>query len=309
MTYKFDETPDLGGVVSSIKPFCKLLKTMPVPTEKDIVGDFYDPKYPGLAGRKWSRLCGFTFKSNKNDQYFQFVFVPKLKGSFSRNQKALSGWYCWTLFSNDKDNKQVTSIAEMKKMFGFDVNKFVHSDLFDKYVSAFRLNIFYALNHQVQELIDSKQKAKENCNELLRHVKAVKDSVGKLLDVQQYVTADDVQSVDDSPDYAKGSAPKLGHAKIAYNADKTYDLRNLDKNVQNDELRKRAIDKIANALSLPKKDEPKDVPSKDDSSKETAKPHVKYDPSLKYKFGGGRTKKADSEIFDKYDDYDNDDFR
>jgi len=50
--------------------------------------------------------------------------------------------------------------------------------------------------------------------------------------------------------------------------------------------------------------------------KSTAKPstpkkkqYVKYDPSLKYKFGGGRTKKVDSEIFDKYDDYDNDDFR
>ena len=39
------------------------------------------------------------------------------------------------------------------------------------------------------------------------------------------------------------------------------------------------------------------------------KQYIHIDPSLKYKFGGGRTKKADSKIFDKYDDYDNDDFR
>ena len=43
---------------------------MDVPEEKYIVGDFEDfDKYPGLAGRKWSRLCGFTFKS-KNGGYF-----------------------------------------------------------------------------------------------------------------------------------------------------------------------------------------------------------------------------------------------
>ena len=107
MTYQFDDEETLGKAIESAKPFCKLTKKMDVPEEKYIVGDFEDfDKYPGLAGRKWSRLCGFTFKS-KNGEYFQFVYVPKLKGTLSRNQKALSGWYCWTLFSKDAANKQV----------------------------------------------------------------------------------------------------------------------------------------------------------------------------------------------------------
>ena len=70
MTYRFDDEEILGKAVQSVKPFCKLTKKMDVPEEKYIVGDFGDfEKYPGLAGRKWSRLCGFTFKS-KNGSYF-----------------------------------------------------------------------------------------------------------------------------------------------------------------------------------------------------------------------------------------------
>ena len=65
MQYVFDDEEDLGKAVKSFKAFSKLNKSMAVPTEKDIVGDFVDPyKYPGLAGRKWSRLCGFTFVAN-----------------------------------------------------------------------------------------------------------------------------------------------------------------------------------------------------------------------------------------------------
>ena len=70
MEYKFDNDPQLGGAVDGkVKPFCKLVKGMDVPQEKDIVGDFSSPDYPGLVGRKWSRLCGFTFKS-KDGQLF-----------------------------------------------------------------------------------------------------------------------------------------------------------------------------------------------------------------------------------------------
>lgn len=88
--YIFDEDPELGGVVNKMKPFNKLWSAMPRPTEKYVVGDFTDPNMPGLAGKKWSRLCGFTFKM-KNGSIFQFVFVPKLKGTMARNQRALSG--------------------------------------------------------------------------------------------------------------------------------------------------------------------------------------------------------------------------
>jgi len=72
MTFKFKDDPELGAVVSSIKPFCKLWKDMPVPTYDYIVGDFKNPMMHGLAGHKWSRLCGFTFTSNVNTKTPKF---------------------------------------------------------------------------------------------------------------------------------------------------------------------------------------------------------------------------------------------
>ena len=311
MTYQFDDEETLGKAIESAKPFCKLTKKMDVPEEKYIVGDFEDfDKYPGLVGRKWSRLCGFTFKS-KNGEYFQFVYVPKLKGTLSRNQKALSGWYCWTLFSKDAANKQVTSIEEMHRKFGFDINKFVHSDYFDKWVAVFKSNINYALDNQVKELLSRPENAFNDYKELVRYVQAVRDSIAKIDEVKQFVTPETKYDDRGAPDYAKGSAPKIGHAKIAYNADKTYDLRNTSQMSQEELKKKAAIEKIVQRLNA-KKDEPiEEQPGQQvvEPKMSKKKEYIRVDPSLKYKFGGGRTKKADSEIFDKYDDYDNDDFR
>lgn len=310
-TYKFDDEDSLGKAVQSVKPFCKLTKKMDMPDEKTIVGDFAQPeKYPGLAGKKWSRLCGFTFKA-KDGRLFQFVYVPKLKGTLSRNQKALSGWYCWSLSPQDKDNKEVTSISEMKSRYGFDINKFVHSDFFDKCIKLFKENISFALENQVKDLVAMPSDSFEDYQELVRHVNAVKDSMSKISDVKQFVTPETKQNDDDVPDYAKGAAPKVGHAKIAYNADKTYSLRNLGKQSQEDELARRAAKQIAQKLNAtPKEETPKATrePKKSQQPK-PQKQHVKFDPALKHKFGGGRARKSDAEIFDKYDDYDNDDFR
>lgn len=303
MAYQFYDEPSLGKVVLNVKPFSKLTKNMDVPQEKDIVGDFADPvRYPGLAGRKWSRLCGFTFKM-ANGQKFQFVYVPKLKGTLSRNQQALSGWYCWSLPSNDPDTKQVTSINDVKKRYGFDINKFVHSDVFDKYIALFKSNAMYTLDHQVKELLEMPKEKFNDYKELVRYVNAVKDSIAKMDDVKKVVMPDDFSTDDAKPDYAKGSAPKVGHAKIAYNADKTYDLRNDTKQSQQKELRRRVVDKIASQLSA--KDKPIDVQNPVSTTK---KQYIKFDPSLRNKTSNA-TVKTDSEIFDKYDDYDNDDYR
>ena len=305
MTYIFDEEDSLGKAVQDVKPFCKLTMNMDIPTEKQIVGDFADPvTYPGLAGRKWSRLCGFTFKSN-NGQYFQFVFVPKLKGTLSRNQKALSGWYCWTLFSKDADNKQVTSINEMQKKFGFDINKFVHSDLFDKYVDLFKKNLSYVAQNQLKTLLEQPQDSFQDYPELVRYVNAVKDSIAKIDEVKRYVTPQTKYNDSNAPSYAQGSAPKVGHAKIAYNADKTYDLRNDAKASQQKELKRRAVEKLIGKMNAEKNDSSEEKSSKDDTAKKT---FVKYDPSLKNRVDD-QAATSDDEIFDKYDDYDNDDFR
>ena len=304
MKYTFDNEPTLGKAVIQMRPFCKLTKKMDVPQEKDIVGDFADPaKYPGLAGRKWSKLCGFTFKAN-NGEIFQFVYVPKLKGSFSRNQMALSGWYCWTLPSNDINNKQVTSINDVRRRFNFDINKFVHSDVFDKYVKLFKDNVQYAIQNQIEELLSHPKDDFEDYRDLVRYVNAVKESIAKINDVKAFVTVDNASNDDMKPDYAKGSSPKVGHANIAYNADKTYDLRNDTQASQKKELRKRAISMIANKLS-------KNAAQKTKSQEEPQdrKQYIKFDSKIKDNFNSAKSTKSDDEIFDKYDYYDNDDFR
>ena len=79
-----------------------------------------------------------------------------------------------------------------------------------------------------------------------------------------------------------------------------------------EELKKKAaIEKIAQRLNAKKNEPIEEQPGQQVVEPEMPKKkeYIRADPSLKHKFGGGRTKKADSEIFDKYDDYDNDDFR
>ena len=225
--YIFDDEENLGKVVSGVKPFCKLNKKMDIPDWKDIVGDFNDKSKPGMVGKKFSRLCGFSFRpKDPSLPPFYIVYVPKLKGPLTRNNHGLHGWYCWMKLPND--DRSVVSIMGMNGKFKFDVNKFFHSDYFEKWLPIFKANIQYALNNQVQELINSMEGQDEQ-KELIRHVNAIKDSVGKMDEVQNYVSFDDKYDDEDVPDYAKGSAPKVRDAKIAYNANKTYALKDLDK--------------------------------------------------------------------------------
>lgn len=61
---------------------------------------------------------------------------------------------------------------------------------------------------------------------------AIKQSLGTIYDVQTIVTFDQQLKADAYAEgtYAADSLPKAGHAKVAYNADKTYGLVNLDSN-------------------------------------------------------------------------------
>ena len=126
------------------------------------------------------------------------------------------------------DDRSVVSIMGMKNKFKFDVDKFFHSDYFEKYLPIFKSNIQYALDHQVKELIEQLEGQDEQ-TELIRYVNAIKDSVGKIDEVQQIVTPETKYDDSNSPEYARGSSPDIGHSKLAYNADKTYVLKDLDK--------------------------------------------------------------------------------
>lgn len=244
MTIKFKDNPRLGNVVLDTKVFCKLTKNMPVPSFEYVVGDFNNPKMHGLAGHKWSRLCGFTFKSaiRTDNPIFQFVYVPKLPGPRTHTAQGLHGWYCWRYIAND--NRDVVSIEDMMHAYKFSINEFVHSDMFEKYVPMFVSNVQYALSHQVQELLD-KTTSPELRRQLMLTIKNIKGSLEHIYDVQTFVTYDDEYD-DKEGTYAVGSAPKAGHARIAYNADKTYGLKNLDKDQQAKDKSK--VEKLANEL-------------------------------------------------------------
>lgn len=299
----FKDTDGLGNVVKSIKPFCKLTKKMTTITPEYIIGDFNNPQMHGLAGHKWSRLCGFTFETSKSGtpySKFQFVYVPKLRGTITRNDKALSGWYCWEVVATDHRN--VRSIDYMKNKYGFDVTAFVHCDEFNKYIPIFISNINAALNGPVQNLLDSTTDASEK-QELTFYVNAIKTSINEIWQVQKVIAYDGGEKILVDPDDPQGKA------NLAYNADKNYGLRNLDKDAQKELELKR--NKLKAALKGIKPIQSKDtIPdNKDDIDHIEKSNKIKFDPSLKYKFGGGRTKKSDAEIFDKYDDYDNDDYQ
>ena len=234
-TIEFEKNPTLGGVVSAVKPFSMLTKNMQIPTYEYIVGDYTDAATPGLAGKKYSKLCGFTFTSSypkAPTQQFQIVYVPKLRNNYTRNQTALSGWYCWMIISGMLD-KSVVSLNDMMRKYHFDATLFFHSDLFEKWLPIFKQNIAYALAHQVKELVEQFTETNdERLNELVRYVNAVADSLNKIDEVKNIVMTD-VQK-DIAPTYARGAMPTKGQAKIAYNANKTYGLPDLDKRIRKD---------------------------------------------------------------------------
>lgn len=159
------------------------------------------------------------------------MYVPKLRGNLTRNDKGLHGWYCWKYIA--ADDRDVMSLDSMLNKYNFSVNKFVHSDVFDKYVPQFVANIRLALDNQVKELCEQTVNPSKR-KELEFYVKAVRTSLDDINNVKEIVSYDEYKqrhenNADDDPNfYAAFSDPKAGHAKVAYNADKTYGLKNLD---------------------------------------------------------------------------------
>lgn len=265
----FENDPQLGQVVSKSDVFCKLTQDFPpAPTPENeaklvpflynyVVGVFENPKFHGLAGHKWSRLCGFTFTSNinKENPVFQFVYVPKLRGNFTRNNAGLHGWYCWKYVA--VDNRVVMSIDNMMSTYKFNINRFVFSDMFDKYVAEFVKNISLALNGNVQKIYDllPNSTLKKNFD---FYFKAISTSLNDIYKVKEVVTYDEYwerhKDDDEKAQYVTAD-PKAGHVKIAYNADKTYKLKNLDAQRQADKQSQDAADQnSSNDVQTPQQD-------------------------------------------------------
>ena len=263
-TINFENDPQLGGVVSKADVFCKLTQDFPPAiTEENAskvvafmynytIGIFGNPKFHGLAGHKWSRLCGFTFTSNVNQKnpIFQFVYVPKLRGSYTRNDRALHGWYCWKYIA--VDDRIVMSIDDMMRTYKFNVNKFVFSDMFDTYVKEFVKNVRLALDGTMQKVYDLLPSVALK-NNFDFYLKAISTSLNDIRKVKEFVSFEEYDKRhhdDDEKAQYVVADPKAGHVRVAYNADKTYGLRNLDPNADPDpEQIAKADDSIANSAN------------------------------------------------------------
>lgn len=262
-TYNFEKEYDLGQVIEKVVPFCKLDIGMEIPPEIYVTGSFNDlVNYPGLVGKKWSRLCGFTFKSKVKDGHlFQFVYVPKFKGTLGRNQSSLSGWYCWDILP-DKTRKVITMEYVMNN-FQFNISKFVFSDYFEHWTNIFIKNVNYVLEHQLKDMLDSYDRGNavqqgnddgsedmyddlefgkdRHWKEFKRYIDAIKSAIGKIFNVQKTII-----------DQQTGNT----HINLAYNAYDNYRLPNLDKERQ--AQFKNKINKLAkNLKSYRRKDQTK----------------------------------------------------
>ena len=216
----FENNPNLGKVVSKVNAFCKLTRDFPPLLTKEneatlmsffydyVVGAFNNPKFHGLAGHKWSRLCGFTFTSSINEKNptFQFVYVPKLRGALTRNWHGLHGWYCWQYVA--LDNRKVMSIDDMMNTYQFSINDFVHSDIFEHYVPKFVANVRYALSHNIKDILVA-IKDPNKSRELSLYIKAISTSLDEIYQVQKLVIDGEYSKVDRKGTYAAGSEPKL----------------------------------------------------------------------------------------------------
>ena len=261
----FQNDSSLGGVVNSCLPFCLLQANKPIVDYRQITGDFHNPyKFPGLAANKWAHLCGFSFTSKLDGALFAFVYVPKMKGSFTRNDMGLSGWYCWMLKNpkSPQGDRIVLSIDDTMKRFGFDINRFVFSDMFNKNLQIFKQHISIALYGRgttpghVQVFLDKlKDEASPNYRLTQDYVNAVKASLNMIEDVKQICkdapTVKVYQMLDKKTDQLHGvevpqwgttSRAQVGQAKVAYNANKTYELRDLDK--EKHDKRQQAIEQL-----------------------------------------------------------------
>lgn len=94
----------------------------------------------GICGAKFSKLCGFTLTSRDGRHTkFMIVYCPKTRSNFSRNNRGLSGWYCWHWIG--PGDIQVMPKEAIAERFMFNVDKFFNSDEFEKWLPVFKRQV------------------------------------------------------------------------------------------------------------------------------------------------------------------------
>lgn len=112
----------------------------------------------------------------------------------------LSGWYIWKHINFN--NEMVISKDDLLNAYGFDAEKFFQSDFFLKWLPVMKKQVQDSLNTVVPEFIDTISDYRTKKMAMV-YANAVQKSLSTIENI-----ASDI--------------------KLAYNADKTYMLKNLD---------------------------------------------------------------------------------
>lgn len=224
--YTFATDENLGGVVDpNFKVFCEWSPKTPI---KDV-----DRVTKDVCGHMFSKICGFQFTSTLQEIYrkpnqarewpieypiIQVVYCPKTRANHNRNERGLSGWYIWQHVG--RAEKMIFSIHDTFAYYGFDIAKFFQSDVFERYLPLFEKQITTAYQQQVipfLETLDDVGGGHYSKREASFFAKCVYDSV--IPHDAKPPRIEDVLKTDlERPDEKK--------AKLAYNGDATYQLKN-----------------------------------------------------------------------------------
>lgn len=136
INFKTDE--NLGKVVKNTQIFCAI--------GADPLDSMFKLRF-AAGGNKFSQLCGFLFQSaNEGTEYKKFAvcFVCKLRSRIYRQQtNNPSQWYIMRVVS-----KTQVDILDKKAClvnYGFDVDKFMKSDMFKKCLPKFKHTLEHGL--------------------------------------------------------------------------------------------------------------------------------------------------------------------
>lgn len=226
--YTFKTDPELGLVVDKYVYYCKLTPTTTIPNFDYVRGNIQQGPghYSGLVGAKHSSLCGFKFLSKlpADPRTFGIVYCPKLASSIGRTQRSgMSGWYCWQFVSIG--NIMVLSKEDMLNRYGFNVDKFFQSDSFEKMLPILKRQIIGGIRGPYAQFKNNTVDP-ESRRWVERYEKALYDAYDVIDDVVEDI-ANEYSPFDDVDD--EDSEEQVATAKLAYNANNTYALRDLDK--------------------------------------------------------------------------------
>lgn len=188
--FKFDDDESLGQVVANKQPFCNISaklfqnvgslaqKQSAEQNDKQLAQSVEALAY--AAGvRMFSQLCGFVFwTKDPNTKYKRFMisFVSKTKSRIYR--QAIRNPTCWYIFR--PINNMRWDVLDKKAClinYGFDVDKFFESDLFEKSLPIFESQITKGLTSAETFKDMLIKQNSQYVNDVVKYINAIKEAL------------------------------------------------------------------------------------------------------------------------------------